>query len=126
MKQLSNEAINMDNDCIFCKIIKGKLPAKFVYKDEDLVAFHDINPKAPVHVLIVPVKHIGSLRDVAERDRELLGKLMLSTNKIASKLKIAGSGYKVVINNGKASGQLVFHLHIHLLGGWERSPSWEV
>lgn len=114
------------NNCIFCKIIKGELPAKFVYKNDDLVAFHDINPKAPVHVLILPIKHIESLRDVKGEDRELLGRLMLSVNKIATKLGIADSGYKVVINNGKASGQLVFHLHIHLLGGWSRKMEWEV
>lgn len=125
MKQLSNGAIGMDN-CIFCKIIKGEIPGKFVYRDDNIVAFYDINPKAPVHVLIVPVKHMQSLRETRQEDKELLGSLMLRVNKIAKKLDIADSGYKVVINNGGASGQLVFHLHLHLLGGWERSPNWEV
>lgn len=114
------------NDCIFCKIIKGEIPGKFVYKDDTLVAFYDIHPKAPVHVLLLPVKHAASLQDVNDGDKELLGKLMLAVNKIAQKLGIAQSGYKVVINNGKASGQLVFHLHIHLLGGWKEKVSWQV
>lgn len=113
-------------DCIFCKIIKGEIPGKFVYKDDTLVAFYDIHPKAPVHVLVLPVKHTASLQDVNDGDKELLGKLMLAVNKIAQKLGIAQSGYKVVINNGKASGQLVFHLHIHLLGGWKEGANWQV
>lgn len=113
-------------DCIFCKIIKGEIPAKFVYKDQDLVVFHDINPKAPVHVLLVPSKHIESLRKVGEKDSRMLSQLMLTVTKTAQKLGIAEEGYKVVINNGPSSGQLVFHLHLHLLGGWRKQANWNV
>ncbi|MBI4991265.1 histidine triad nucleotide-binding protein [Candidatus Gottesmanbacteria bacterium] len=113
-------------NCIFCKIIKGELPSKTVYKDKDFIVFNDINPKAPVHVLIVPLKHFESLREVSDRYERLLGKMMILVKKIAQKLGIGQTGYKVVINNGKDSGQLVFHLHIHLLGGWKEKASWEV
>ena len=113
-------------DCLFCKIINGEISGKFVYKDKTLVAFYDINPKAPVHVLVVPVKHLRSLQDIKEDDEKLLGQLMLAVQKIAQKLGIAADGYKVVINNGQASGQLVFHLHVHLLGGWKKSIHWVV
>ncbi len=113
-------------DCIFCKIIKGEIPGKFVYKDSEIVAFQDINPKAPVHVLILPIKHLKSLQDTKGEDEKLLGKLMIAVNRIAEKLGIAQNGYKVVINNGEDSGQLVFHLHLHLLGGWRENPKWEV
>lgn len=113
-------------DCIFCKIIKGEIPGKFVYRDESMVAFYDISPKAPVHVLIVPVKHISSLIETTQSDKELLGTLMVKVQEIAKKLGIDASGYKVVVNNGESAGQLVFHLHLHLLGGWKKSPGWEV
>lgn len=113
-------------DCIFCKIIKGEIPGKFVYRDTHVVAFHDISPKAPVHVLVVPVKHIESVREITPEDQELMGLIMLKVKEIAEKLGIAEAGYKLVVNNGRASGQLVFHVHIHLLGGWKKSPGWEV
>ena len=113
-------------DCIFCKIIRGEIPGKFVYRDTQVVAFYDISPKAPVHVLIVPVSHIPSLIEVTETEKELLGTLLLKVQEIAKKLGIALSGYKVVVNNGESAGQLVFHLHLHLLGGWKKSPGWEV
>lgn len=114
------------SDCLFCKIIKGELPSKIVYKDDKMVAFHDINPKAPIHVLLVPVKHMGSIIDVTDDDKELLGELTLGIKKIAQKLGIDKNGYKVVANNGAGAGQLVFHLHYHILGGWSKSPGWEV
>lgn len=114
------------SDCLFCRIIRGEIPGKFVYRDEATVAFYDINPKAPVHVLIMPVKHFKSLQDVGKEDKDLLGQLMLTVREIAEKLGIAKDGYKIVSNNGRESGQLVFHLHIHLLGGWERVSGWQV
>lgn len=114
------------SDCLFCKIIKGEIPGKFVYQDARMAAFHDINPKAPVHVLLVPVKHIGSIMDINDGDKELMGELTFGIKKIAQKLGIDKSGYKVVANNGKDAGQLVFHLHYHILGGWDKSPGWEV
>lgn len=112
--------------CIFCKIIKGELPGKFVYRDGQMAAFHDINPKAPVHVLLMPVKHVESIREINEEDKALLGELILAVKKIAQKLGIDKSGYKVVVNNGQGAGQLVLHLHFHVLGGWSNNPKWEV
>lgn len=113
-------------ECIFCKIIKGEIPGKFVHRDENIVAFYDISPKAPVHVLVLPVKHMESMKDLEDTDKDMAGQLMIAVKKIAEKLNIAEEGYKVVINNGSGAGQLVFHLHIHLLGGWRKSPNWQV
>lgn len=113
-------------DCIFCKIIKGEIPGKFVYRDQKLAVFHDINPKAPVHVLVVPTKHLESLREVDKEEKELLGGLLLAVKAVTEKLGIAKSGYKVVINNGKDAGQLVMHLHLHVLGGWRTPANWKV
>ncbi len=110
----------MNNDCIFCKIIKGKTPAKFVYRDEDMVVFHDTRPKAPVHVLIVPREHIESVNAVEEKHSPIISKMMLKAKEIAETLGIRDSGYKLVINVGSGAGQVVFHLHIHLIGGWGR------
>lgn len=115
----------MEN-CTFCKIIKGEIPGKFVYKDDEMVAFSDINPKAPVHILLVPTKHVASLQDVHGQDRQLLGSLLLKVKEIADTAGIGTSGYKVVANNGEGSGQMVFHLHLHILGGWNKNPAWEV
>ena len=114
------------SDCIFCKIIKGQLPAKIVYQDKNIIAFHDIHPKAPVHVLVIPRKHIKSLQEIEETDKNLMGELLLAVKKVAAKLKIKDSGFKLVINNGEDSGQLVFHLHLHLLGGWKKKSHWKV
>jgi len=113
-------------DCIFCKIIKGELPSKQVYRSPEVIVFHDINPKAPVHLLIVPVKHISSLIQAKVSDKNLLGDIMLIAKKEATRFGLDKSGYKIVINNGKDAGQLVFHLHLHLLGGWTKSIDWDV
>src|SRR5574341_1024193 len=110
--------VNMANDCVFCKIIRGESPAKFVYKDDDFVAFHDIRPSAPVHVLLVPVVHIESINNLEENHGMIIAKMILSAKEIAKQLGIAQSGYKLVINVGRGAGQIVFHLHIHLIGGW--------
>ena len=112
--------------CIFCKIIKGEIPGKFIHKDKNFVVFYDINPKAPLHVLIVPVKHIKSLTEVADSDKLLVGEMMLLIRNMAKRLDIAETGYKIVINNGLGSGQLVFHLHAHMLAGWRKSAHWQV
>lgn len=114
------------NDCLFCKIIKGEIPGKFVHKDDKIAAFRDISPKAPAHVLVVPVKHIESVREITEEDKDLMGDLMLGVKNIAEKLGLDKSGYKIVANNGSGAGQVVFHLHLHVLGGWDKSPEWEV
>ncbi len=111
----------MATDCIFCKIIKGEAPAKFVYKDDDMVVFHNIRPSAPIHVLIVPVEHIESVNALEERHGAVISKMMLKAKEIAEILGIRDSGYKLVINVGSGAGQVIFHLHIHLIGGWARN-----
>ena len=110
----------MTSDCIFCRIIKGEAPANFVYKDEDMVVFHDTRPKAPVHVLILPVEHIESVNALEEKHGAIIAKMILKAKEIARILGIAESGYKVIINVGRGGGQIIFHLHMHLMGGWGR------
>lgn len=106
-------------DCIFCKIANGDLPAKIIYQDEEIIAFDDIHPIAPIHKLIIPRKHIATLNDLSpsSNDKNLIGNLMLVAQKLASELNIDKSGYRVLVNCNKDSGQLVYHLHLHLLGG---------
>lgn len=104
-------------DCIFCKIIKGEAPADFVYQDKDLVVFRDINPKAPVHLLIIPKKHLPRLEEAGEEDQRLLGKMLLVAKKIAQEQGVAEAGYRLSINNGESAGQIIPHLHIHFLAG---------
>jgi len=103
-------------NCTFCKIIEGKIPSTSVYQDELGCAFADINPKAPVHVLVVPREHIGSLAEADKDNRELLGHLLWAAAEIARK-KGLGNGYRIVVNTGQDAGQTVDHLHLHLLGG---------
>jgi len=115
------------NDCIFCKIVKGEVPSKKVFEDELILAFHDINPKAPVHVLVIPKKHISSLIDINNNDKELMGNFLVKASAVAGKLGLNDKGYKIVVNNGNGAGQLVFHLHMHILGGWEEAASgWQI
>ena len=104
-------------DCIFCKIANGEIKSSIVYQDETAVAFPDINPKAPVHLLIIPRKHIESVADLAEDEEKLMGHLITLANKLAQENGISESGYRLVINCGPHGGQMVPHLHIHLLGG---------
>jgi histidine triad (HIT) family protein len=104
-------------DCIFCKIISGEIPSKFIYKDRDVVVFADINPVAPVHLLVVPVKHIASLADMKDADTALAGKMVAVAIKVAKEQGLANNGYRLTINSGADAGQLVQHLHIHLMGG---------
>jgi histidine triad (HIT) family protein len=113
----------MATDCIFCKIIKGEAPANFVYKDDDMVVFHNIRPSAPAHVLIVPVEHIESVNALEEKHSAIISKMMLKSKEIARTLGIQDSGYKLVINVGSGGGQVIFHLHIHLIGGWAKSET---
>jgi histidine triad (HIT) family protein len=108
---------------IFCKIIKGELPADVVYKDDDFWVIKDINPQAPVHLLIVPVKHYFSLEDFMEEENaELLGKALIVAHKAAHQNGIADKGYRLILNEGEYGGKLVPHLHIHLLGGKKLGP----
>jgi histidine triad (HIT) family protein len=104
------------SDCLFCKIVAGEIPTKKIYEDDEILAFHDVNPQAPSHALIVPKRHIASLNDAESAEAELLGRLLLTARKVASQLGIA-SGYRVVNNCGAAAGQSVFHVHFHVLGG---------
>jgi len=110
-------------DCIFCKIISGEIPSKFIYKDKDVVVFADIHPVAPVHLLVVPVKHIASLATMTDADAPLVGKMVAAANKVAKEQGLAKNGYRLTINSGADAGQLVQHLHIHLMGG--RPLKWE-
>ena len=104
------------DDCLFCKIVEGKIPAKKVYEDEHTFAFEDIDPKAPTHVLIVPKKHLTGLKEATAADAEIIGRCHLTAAKIAKDRNIE-DGYRTVLNVGPKSGQSVFHLHVHLLGG---------
>ena len=108
-------------ECIFCKIAKGESPAEFEYQGEEIVAFYDISPKAPVHILIVPKRHIKSVKEMGEEDSELLGKMILTAKKIAQNKGL--EGYKLIFNCGRAGGQIVDHLHLHLMGGWTKNST---
>ncbi|HEY0153965.1 MAG TPA: histidine triad nucleotide-binding protein [Longimicrobium sp.] len=104
-------------DCIFCKIAAGEIPSKLVYQGEHVVAFPDIHPAAPVHVLVVPRKHVQSVAHLADTDLELAGHLLLAARTVAEQAGVAESGYRVVINIGNEGGQTVPHLHLHVIGG---------
>ena len=106
-------------ECLFCKIIKSNIPAKIIHEDEDTMAFYDINPVAPTHVLIVPKKHISRISDMKEGDIDLVGKLFYVAKKIMKELSI--EDYRLIFNNGSKACQSVFHLHLHVLGGREFS-----
>jgi histidine triad (HIT) family protein len=108
----------MEDNCTFCKIIRGEKSADFLYQDESLVVFKDIRPHAPVHLLIVPREHIQSLNDVEERDKDIIFKMIWKAKEMAEEQSIAESGYRLVFNVERGGGQVVFHLHLHLLGGW--------
>jgi histidine triad (HIT) family protein len=104
-------------DTIFGKILRGEIPCEKVYEDEAYFAFRDINPQAPVHILVIPKEPIAKVADATESDRAMLGGLLLAANKIAAAEGLTESGYRLVINNGEGAGQTVFHLHVHILGG---------
>ena len=106
----------MEN-CLFCKIAEGQIPSKIVYQDEDVVAFEDINPQAPHHILLIPRRHIPSIADLTSEDGHILTLLFAVANRLANKLGLAERGYRIVTNVGPDAGQTVFHLHFHLLGG---------
>lgn len=104
-------------ECIFCSIISGEIESNILYRDEQVVAFHDINPKAPVHLLVVPRKHIEALTDLTEQDVPLMGHMVVVANQLARENGISQNGYRLVVNCGPHGGQVVPHLHLHLLGG---------
>ena len=104
-------------DCLFCRIVKGEIPSQKVFENKELLAFKDINPQAPIHVIIIPKKHINSLSGIGKKDSALLGRLQLVMSEIAEKLLGKNSSYRIVTNCGEEAGQSVFHLHYHLLAG---------
>ena len=104
-------------NCLFCKIVEKKIPSKIVYEDEHVLAFEDINPQAPVHILVIPKKHISTALDISREDNELIGCLFQAANKIAEDRGVAKRGFRLVMNCNPESGQTVFHIHLHILGG---------
>lgn len=109
-------------DCVFCKIIKGEIPAKKVYEDEEILAFNDIQPAAPIHVLIIPKKHIANLMEIEAEDTALMGNIIQTAKKIAKQLGIEEDGFRLIVNCGKDAGQEVMHIHFHLLAGRKMGP----
>lgn len=109
-------------DCIFCKIVAGTVPAKIIYQDEQIIAFDDLFPKAPIHKLIIPRKHITTINDLTNEDASLVGQMVLIAKKLAAEYGISESGYRVLMNCNSDGGQAVYHLHLHLIGG--RSLKW--
>ena len=109
-------------DCVFCKIIAGQIPGSLVYEDQDVAAFRDINPQAPLHVLIVPRRHIATLNDLTEADDAVVGSMFRAAAALAKRHGYADRGYRTVFNTNREAGQTVFHIHLHLLGG--RALGW--
>ncbi len=107
----------MEENCIFCKIISGDIPSQKVFEDEKVLAFNDINPQSPVHIVIIPKKHISSLKDISDSDEEVLGHIQGVAAKLASQYPELKNGFRVINNCGPDGGQTVFHIHYHLLGG---------
>ena len=103
--------------CLFCSIVNGSISAKKIFETDTILAFEDIEPQAPVHVLIIPKKHIASINDIEDKDKEVCGEMLLAVKKIAEMLDIKDSGYRTVFNTNEDGGQTVFHIHMHLLGG---------
>jgi histidine triad (HIT) family protein len=111
-----------EKDCLFCKIVNGDIPADIIHKSETTVAFRDINPQAPTHVLVIPRKHVATINDLGEDDSRVVGDMYLAAKEIAASEGIADEGYRAVMNCNAGAGQTVFHIHLHVLGG--RGLSW--
>jgi histidine triad (HIT) family protein len=109
-------------DCVFCKIVAGEIPTAAVYDDDQVLAFRDIQPEAPVHIIIIPKRHIATLNDLTPADAELIGRMHLAARQVALDLGVANSGYRTLINCNRDAGQYVFHVHMHLLAG--RNLGW--
>ena len=108
----------MDPNCIFCSILRGETSTEFLYQDEMLVVFRDIRPQAPVHLLVVPRRHLRSINDLTEAHESVVSRMILVAGQMARQTSIARSGYKLLFNVERGGGQVIFHLHLHLLGGW--------
>lgn len=109
----------MSEECLFCKIVNREIPSEFLYEDDAFVVFRDINPHAPVHLLIVPKRHIRSINDLAPGDIDTVGRMFTIAKEMASQEGVNKSGYKLLFNVEKGGGQVIFHLHLHLIGGWK-------
>ncbi len=103
--------------CLFCRVVEGEIPSKKVFEDDELVAFHDVNPQAPTHVLIIPRRHVATVNDLVAEDSALVGRMVLRAAAIARSLGVAERGYRLVVNCNAEAGQSVFHVHLHVLGG---------
>jgi histidine triad (HIT) family protein len=110
----------MGKDCIFCNIVNGEKPTEFLYQDDTLVVFSDIYPQAPVHLLVVPRKHIRSINDLKQEDGPIVSHVLMVAKDMAKKESVHHSGYKLLFNVERGGGQVIFHLHLHLIGGWDR------
>ena len=106
--------------CVFCRIVEKSAPADIVHEDDDLIVFKDINPKAPVHMLLVPKQHIATVNDLEEQHTALMGKLFLTAKRLTEQWSIAQQGYRLTVNVGRGGGQIIDHIHMHLLSGWRR------
>ncbi len=109
------------DDCVFCRIGKGEIPSRKVYEDEHVFAFNDINPQAPVHILIIPKRHIASMAELTEADEAMMGRAMVAAAKLASEHGCT-EGFRTIVNTGRIGGQEVYHLHVHVVGGKEPLP----
>ncbi len=110
----------MDKNCLFCRISSGASSTDFLFENEILVVFKDINPAAPVHLLIVPKKHIRSINDLSDDDRPILSEMLMVARDMAARYEVAKSGYRLFFNVERGGGQVIFHLHLHLIGGWNK------
>ena len=110
----------MSEDCLFCKIVKGEIPGEFLYEDDSFVVIKDINPAAPVHLLLIPKKHIRSNNDLQKEDGKIISDLFMVAKKMAKEQGVNESGYKLLFNVEKGGGQVIFHVHLHLIGGWKK------
>ena len=110
----------MEKDCLFCKISNGQMGTDFLFENNNLVVFRDINPHAPIHLLIVPKRHIRSINDLAESDNGILAEMIMTAKQMAKRENVNASGYKLLFNVEKGGGQVIFHLHLHLIGGWDK------
>jgi histidine triad (HIT) family protein len=108
----------MEKPCLFCQIVRGQTPTEILHAAENLVVFRDIRPQAPVHLLIVPKKHIRSVNDLAPEDQAIFGEMLLTAKAMAARFDISTSGYRLFVNVERGGGQVIFHLHMHLIGGW--------
>lgn len=111
----------MEKDCTFCNILSKEIPTKLLFENETLIVFKDINPIAPVHLLVVPKKHIRSINDLTDPDQKIVAELVMVAKEMAKKVGISSTGYKLLFNVEKGGGQVIFHLHLHIIGGWNKT-----